>query len=319
MITMIGQILRRRYKIIKQLGAGGIGETYLTEDLDIDIPVTPKPKCVLKRLKPQAIQPDVLRLFETEAITLYNLGQNHDQIPKLFAYFEENNEFYLIQEFIDGQDLGKELSPSGKKLSEAYVIKMLRDVLEVLAFVHQNKVIHRDIKPSNIMRRRRDGKLMLIDFGAVKEVTTMLGNVPGQTSRTVTIGTLGYIDKQGRTIIKFQFSQAQHFSEGVAGVEIGDKYAFINKTGQLVSQMFDGVKYNRSGYFFYFSEGLASVRIGKQWGYIDTTGKVVIEPKFYYADDFHNGRARVYIKNKLLGLFIDKEPRTINRRGEFVD
>lgn len=82
---MIGQILRQRYKIIKWLGAGGFGETYLTEDLDI--PVTPKPKCVLKRLQPQAMLPDVLRLFETEAITLYNLGQNHDQIPKLFAYF----------------------------------------------------------------------------------------------------------------------------------------------------------------------------------------------------------------------------------------
>lgn len=99
---MIGKVIRQHYKIIEQLGQGGFCETFLAEDLDI--PAEPKPKCVVKRLRPQVIQPEVLRLFETEAKIMYNLGQSHNQIPRLFAYFEENGEFFLIQEFIEGQD-----------------------------------------------------------------------------------------------------------------------------------------------------------------------------------------------------------------------
>ena len=189
---MIGRILRQRYRIIKKLGAGGFGETYLAEDLDI--PVTPKPKCVVKWLKPKVIAPDIpqipleeiVRLFEKEGKTLYELGQNHDQIPKLYAYFEQNRKLYLVQEFIDGHDLSQEIT-SGKHWSETEVIKFLEEILEVLAFVHQNNVIHRDIKPSNIMRRRCDGKLILIDFGLVKLV-----NVSGAVSSTIPIGTHGY-------------------------------------------------------------------------------------------------------------------------------
>ena len=186
---MIGNILRQRYKIVKQLGAGGFGETYLTEDLDI--PVTPKPVCVVKRLQPTAIDPDIIRLFEQEAQILYQLGQNHDQIPKLYAYFQEGQEFYLIQELIDGYDLSQEISP-GKKLTESEVIQLLRDVLEILVYVHENKVIHRDIKPANIMRRK-DGKLVLIDFGAVKQINTTITMKSGFTSSTISIGTVGYM------------------------------------------------------------------------------------------------------------------------------
>ncbi|MFN6486262.1 MULTISPECIES: WG repeat-containing protein [unclassified Nostoc] len=186
---MIGQILRQRYKIIQQLGVGGFCKTYLAEDLDI--PIIPKPKCVVKQLKLQAIQSEIVRLFEKEGEILYRLGQSYNQIPKLFAYFEQNSAFYLIQEFIDGQDLGKEII-FGKQLSEAYVMEMLCEVLEILVFVHQNNVIHRDVKPPNIMRCRYSGKLMLIDFGAVKEVAT----ISGQTSHTVAIGTLGYMPSE---------------------------------------------------------------------------------------------------------------------------
>lgn len=125
---MIGHILRQRYKIIKELELekGGFGETYLAEDLDI--PVTPKPVCVVKRLKPTEIDRDSIRLFEQEARILYKLGQNHDQIPKLYAHFQEGEDFYLIQEFIDGYDLTQQISP-GKKLSESDVIQLLRDVI----------------------------------------------------------------------------------------------------------------------------------------------------------------------------------------------
>ncbi|MBW4679487.1 MAG: SUMF1/EgtB/PvdO family nonheme iron enzyme [Microcoleus vaginatus WJT46-NPBG5] len=191
-MLVAGKILRNRYKIVKLLGSGGFGETYLANDLDI--PVTPKPKCVVKRLQPEAINPDIQRLFQKEAEILYKLAQNHERLPKLFAYFEENQEFYLIQEFIEGHDLSKELSP-GKKLSETYAIKLLQETLEILAYVHQNNIIHRDIKPQNIMRRK-DGKLMLIDFGAVKEIGTQKTILSRQTSRTVSIGTLGFMPSE---------------------------------------------------------------------------------------------------------------------------
>lgn len=188
-----GTTLRNRYKIIKLLGSGGFGETYLAEDLDI--PASPKPKCVVKRLQPQIIQPEILRLFQKEGEILYRLGQNHNQIPKLYAYFQENGEFYLIQEFIEGHDLSHEISPS-KPWSEAEVIKFLRQILEVLAFVHQNNVIHRDIKPANIMRRSRDGRLMLIDFGIVKEIGTLVVNSQGKTSYSIAVGTPGYMPSE---------------------------------------------------------------------------------------------------------------------------
>ncbi|WP_366048933.1 hypothetical protein [Microcoleus sp. PH2017_11_PCY_U_A] len=121
---MLGRTLRNRYQIIKFLGQGGFGHTYLAKDLDLP----GHPHCVVKHLKPKDPNPNLLllakRLFETEAQTLYKLGILHDQIPKLSAHFEENGEFYLVQDFIAGHDLTKELIP-GKKLSESYTITFI--------------------------------------------------------------------------------------------------------------------------------------------------------------------------------------------------
>jgi eukaryotic-like serine/threonine-protein kinase len=187
---LVGSTLQSRYKIIKLLGKGGFGETYLAEDLHI--PITPKPQCVVKRLQPQAISPEIVRLFQLEGEFLYKLGQKYDRIPTLSAYFQENNEFYLIQELIDGEDLSAEIVP-GKQWQEGDVVNLLQEILEVLSFVHQQNIIHRDIKPHNLMRRRSDRKIVLIDFGAVKEVSAMQVNAQGNTSLTVAIGTPGYM------------------------------------------------------------------------------------------------------------------------------
>ena len=191
---MLGRTLRNHYQIIKFLGKGGFGHTYLAKDLDLP----GHPQCVVKHLKPQNADPDLIliakRLFETEAQTLYKLGSLHDQIPKLSAHFEENGEFYLVQDFIAGHDLTKELIP-GKKLSESYTITLLHKILEILAIVHQQKVIHRDLKPDNLMRRQ-DGKIVLIDFGAVKEISTIVVNAQKQTSLTIAIGTPGYMPSE---------------------------------------------------------------------------------------------------------------------------
>ncbi len=194
---LTGQILRNRYKIIKLLGSGGFGDTYLAEDLDLPN----HPKCVVKHLKPNS-DPIVLqivrRLFDSEAQVLYRLGNDSDQIPRLFAHFEEQGEFYLVQEFVDGADLSEEISP-GKRLTEKEVIKLLQEILEILAVVHKKNIIHRDIKTQNIMRRRQDSKIVLIDFGAVKEVNTLMVNAQGQTNVSVTIGTAGYMPSEQAT------------------------------------------------------------------------------------------------------------------------
>ncbi|MFN6527967.1 protein kinase domain-containing protein [Nostoc sp. ChiSLP03a] len=188
---MLGTMLRGRYKIVRKLGQGGFGETYLAEDMDLPR----NPYCVVKQFKPQLTNPQALqqamRLFDTEADVLYRLG-NHEQIPRLLAHFEENQEFYLVQEYVQGDDLSTELKP-GQQWNQEKVIAFLRDILKILEFVHQQNVIHRDIKPANLIRRAADGKLFLIDFGAVKEISTLMANNQG---RTVAVGTPGYMPSE---------------------------------------------------------------------------------------------------------------------------
>lgn len=186
---MLDSLLKDRYKLISVLGTGGFGQTYLAVDLADAEPS----RCVVKQFKPAKEDANFLeiarRLFNTEAQILERLGQ-HPQIPKFLEFFEEADQFYLVQEFIDGYPLNEEFSPS-HRLSEADAIELLKDVLGILAFVHSQQVIHRDIKPSNLIRRRSDDKVVLIDFGAVKEIRTQLLSEAEQKF-TVGIGTQGY-------------------------------------------------------------------------------------------------------------------------------
>ncbi|OBQ37115.1 MAG: protein kinase [Anabaena sp. MDT14b] len=187
---MLGNTLVGRYQITNYLGGGGFGETYVANDTQLP----GSPQCVVKKLKPQSTDITTLeiarRLFDTEAQVLYKLG-NHDRIPQLLAYFEENAEFYLVQELIIGNDLSQELK-SCVIFTQNQVMSLLQEILEILDFVHQQKVIHRDVNPRNILRREQDNKLILIDFGAVKQITTKLVNSPDITKSTVAIGTPGY-------------------------------------------------------------------------------------------------------------------------------
>ena len=186
-VTVVGKLLKGHYKVISNIDKGGFGETYLAEDEDRP----GKPKCVVKLLKPARTDERFLelsrRFFNTEAETLEKVGK-HDRIPQLLAYFEANKEFYLVQEYIEGHSLSYEITP-GKKLSAPYVLALLKDITEVLQFIHGFGVIHRDIKPGNIMRRIADGRLVLIDFGAVKQIETQISD---DYSNTVAIGTSGY-------------------------------------------------------------------------------------------------------------------------------
>ncbi|PSB14025.1 hypothetical protein C7B76_17695 [filamentous cyanobacterium CCP2] len=203
-------VLAGRYYFIRPLGEGGFGQTFLATDRHLP----GQPLCVVKQFKPRSNMEDSLqaakRLFDLEAQILYHLG-NHDQIPRLLAHFEQAGEFYLVQDLVEGESLQEELIRRGK-LQEPEVIALLQDLLEVLAFVHQQNVIHRDIKPSNIIHRSPDRRFVLIDFGAVKQVTTQTGTL-GQTSLTVVVGSPGYMPPE-------QLSSQPHFSSDLYALGI---------------------------------------------------------------------------------------------------
>lgn len=181
--TRLVQRLRGRYRIIEPLGGGGFGRTYLAEDVD-----KLNERCVVKQLVPQvqgswALQ-KATELFEEEAKRLQQLGK-HPQIPTLYAYFQEGNYLYLVQELVEGQNLLAELEQQGA-FSEPKIWSLLKDLLPILQFIHEQEVIHWDIKPENIIRRQSDGKLVLIDFGSAKQVAATV------TASGTTIGSYGY-------------------------------------------------------------------------------------------------------------------------------
>jgi serine/threonine protein kinase len=232
---MIGRILQARYQIVQSLGAGVFGQTYIAADIDCP----ENPKCVVKQLKVNSCQSsylDYLRLrFLTETETLKHLGC-HPQIPKLITCFEENERFYLIQEYIVGHALTAEL-PTNQQWSELWseseVVELLKDVLSILEFVHSQGFIHCDIKPENIIRRAFDGKLVLIDFGAIQPIdfsidteipisqipVTSLGYIPpeqfiGQTKPNSDLYALGMIAIQALTgITPLQLNINPHTNE----------------------------------------------------------------------------------------------------------
>ncbi len=187
-----GNKLAGRYRVLQKLGEGSFAETFLAEDEHLPNAF----QCVIKKLKTAVDDEAKLniakRLFDEEARTLHQLG-SHPNIPQLLAHFEEHNEFYLVEEYIAGTSLYQELS-TGQQWSESYVTKLLKDILYALSFVHQKQVIHRDIKPSNIIRRESDGQIVLIDFGAVKQVASQASDENSHiAAHTVIVGTPGYM------------------------------------------------------------------------------------------------------------------------------
>jgi len=184
---MVSPLLDGRYQIIEVIETGEFGLNYLAKD----IRRPGEPQCFVKHLRPGTSEPELInttrRLFQKEAEVLEKLGQ-HDQIPQLFAFFEENEEFFLVESFVAGHSLSTEIVP-GKPLTEEKVILLLKELLEILVFVHGQGVIHRDIKPGNLIRRYSDNKLVLIDFGSVKEIHIAQRQAPV----TVRIGTMEYM------------------------------------------------------------------------------------------------------------------------------
>jgi serine/threonine protein kinase len=311
---MIGQTLRRRYKITKELGEGGFGKTYLAPTPEINTE----------------------ERFKKEAAILFKLGKNHSQIPELYDFFEENRKFYLVQEYIDGHDLSNEIT-SGQQCSEAEVIHLLEEILEVLSFVHEQNVIHRDIKPLNLMRRYSDNKIVLIDFGIVKEISTLEVNAQGKISSTIPIGTRGYMPNEqfnghpklcsdiyalGMTAIQAITGLSPHelqINSNTLEVIWREKSQISEPLADILTKM---VRYHHKDRYTDAHEvlqalkqaGLPSespitslhpIKIGDKYGYIDQTGRVVIQPQFDNAWNFSEGMALIQMSKKY--GFFDKK------------
>ncbi|WP_414514958.1 protein kinase domain-containing protein [Nostoc sp. PCC 9305] len=183
--TPLVSLLRNRFRVIRVLSdEGGFGRTYLSEDVD-----KLNERCVIKQLAPKFqgtwSQKKAMELFAEEAQRLQDLGE-HPQIPTLIAYFEQDGCLYLVQQFINGDNLLKELQQR-KAYNARDIQSILLDLLPILKFIHDRKVIHRDIKPENIIRNKNDGRLCLIDFGSSKQFTAKVQQKSGTS-----IGSHGY-------------------------------------------------------------------------------------------------------------------------------
>ncbi|MEH2219742.1 MAG: YARHG domain-containing protein [Nostoc sp.] len=189
------QLLNDRYQVIRTLGAGGFGETYLAEDTYMPS----KRRCVVKQLRPIHNNPQIYQLvqerFQREAAILEQLGGASDQIPALYAYFSSGGQFYLVQEWIEGDTLTGKIQKQGL-FSESAVQELFMNLLPVLDYVHSKHIVHRDIKPDNIIVRDRDGKPILIDFGAIRESMGTVVNSQGNPTSSIVIGTPGYMPSE---------------------------------------------------------------------------------------------------------------------------
>ncbi|MGK7910804.1 MAG: protein kinase [Synechococcus sp.] len=232
-------ILGGSYEVLGSLSSGGFSVTYVAKALDLP----GQPKCAIKQLKPMNPKVDLAKArewFELEAQILFELGSSTDRIPTFYARFEEGGEFYLVQEFIDGEELEKELRYRGR-LSEFETLELLQTILEGLEIVHRKSIIHRDIKPSNLMRRKSDGKIVLIDFGAVKEVIAMATQTGADFRRQGTIvGSPGFMAPEQSSGYPLQASDI--FSVGaialraVTGIAPVQVFSAEGKTGRLIRQ-----------------------------------------------------------------------------------
>jgi len=213
------QRFRDRYQVIRALGRGGFGVTFLAQDMLLP----GAPYCVIKQLCPKVNNEAAIKRacerFEREAKILSQLG-SHAQIPRLLDYFQMDGEFYLVQEYIRGNTLAKEVKKNGPQ-TEKYVKGFLREILPILDFVHRQQVIHRDVKPPNLIRCEDDGRLVLIDFGAVKEEIVESGRT-GCGMTTQFVGTLGFAPPE-------QLAMRPTFSSDIYAVGVTCLYLLTGK------------------------------------------------------------------------------------------
>ena len=229
-------LLNNRYRIISELGSGGFGETFLAEDTQMPS----LRRCVIKKLKPVTGDPQTYQLvkdrFGREAAVLEELGEENPQIPNLYAYFELDGEFYLVQEWIEGDTLSDRIEKTGQ-FSDRQVRELLVSLLPILEYVHGHKILHRDIKPDNIIFREKNGLPVLIDFGAVKETMNTVVTSSGGTTPSIAIGTPGFMPAEqaaGRPVYSSDL-----YALGMTGIylltgKLPQEFETDSRTGQLL-------------------------------------------------------------------------------------
>ncbi|NET57547.1 MAG: protein kinase [Symploca sp. SIO2E6] len=189
---MMPTLLNNRYRVLQKLGAGGFGHTFLAEDTYLPS----GRRCVIKQLKPVTNDPQAYQQvqdrFQREGAVLEELGEGHNQIPRLYAYFSEAGQFYLVQEWIEGQTLTQKVEQQGS-LAEPEVRQILINLLPIVDYIHSYHIIHRDIKPDNMIMRQKDGLPVLIDFGAVKEAVQTAVHAQAGVMPSMVIGTPGFM------------------------------------------------------------------------------------------------------------------------------
>ena len=223
-----GTILSDRYQIVRQIGQGGFGRTYLAEDIH-----RYDEYCVLKEFAPQVTSDcdsqKAEALFEREAGILYQL--KHDQIPRFEALLrtrvEGKRSLFLVQQHIPGDTYWDLLKNRGT-FSQSEVTELLIELLPVLEYIHSQNLIHRDISPDNLIRRASDGKPVLIDFGCVKLAANAVSQSSGQS--ITLIGKKGYSPEE-------QMSQGKAFPSS-------DLYSLaatilVLLTGKLPDELYD--------------------------------------------------------------------------------
>lgn len=188
----VGTLLQNRYRIVKILGQGGFGRTYLAQDQRRF-----EEFCAIKELIPIAEDAEAWEkaqeLFAREAVTLYQL--HHPQVPQFREQFEQSHRLFLVQDYVAGKNyrtLLEERQANGNgRFTEEEVLHLLNSLLPVLKYIHSQRIIHRDISPDNIILQERDRLPVLIDFGVVKEIATQIQS-PNKIAQVTTVGKLGY-------------------------------------------------------------------------------------------------------------------------------
>ena len=166
-------VLAGRYRIIRQLGQGGMGAVWLAEDQQLD-----NRKVAIKML-PTIIVQDKRAYQQLKGEALVSLKLIHPNIVTLRAFEENDGAPFLVMDYIEGRTLNDYLAVKGK-LSEEETIKLLKPIAAALDYAHGEKVVHRDIKPSNILIRN-DGHPFILDFGIAREIHESMTRMTGGT------------------------------------------------------------------------------------------------------------------------------------------
>ena len=291
--NLVGQTIQGRYYVVKQLGRGGVGVTFVAQDQQCFDSL-----CVVKQLKPKSSNDKTLeiarRLFNREAEIMNRLG-HCDRIPRLLAYFEHQNDFFLVQELIEGHDLSNEII-AGKPWSEEQTIALLNDILEVLSTVQQHSVIHRDLKPSNLMRRTKDRKIVLIDFGSVKQVSTQIIDAAGEVKQTVAVGTKSYMPMEQMMGRPGFYSDI--YAVGIIAIQaltgVPAKKYTINQNGEIIWRNLLDPKVNYQPRFLNILDNMVRYRHQERY---NSAGAVLSDLKQLDVEKNENGETVIINNN----------------------